>query len=212
MYQDSLKQDMTVKKRSFGAWICTACTLNCKRCVNYSQVYHAKNDHYFIKVDDYNSDIDAAMLLHDEIDCFSITGGEPLLHPQLIDIVRYTFEYYQSKFKTLRITSNGTIIPSKDLITALKEYTADKVEFLIDDYGELSTNAKEASDRLKAENISVIYKKYYGNSQYMDGWVDLGLPNYKRNRSGNKVKDVMAKDPTYRDTVEDLIKNVENMQ
>jgi hypothetical protein len=71
----------------------------------------------------------------DAIQIFRILGGEPFLYKDLKPIIQEALAC--SKVKTVEVVSNGTIIPSKEILETMKN---PKFKLQISDYGELSRN------------------------------------------------------------------------
>lgn len=67
----------------------------------------------------------SADVFFSKYDCvgeFVLIGGEPLLYKNLIEIVEYIGSKYGSKIILFSITTNGTIIPSDELIKICMRY------------------------------------------------------------------------------------------
>ncbi len=155
-------------KASIGVfWINTVCTLRCKKCITLTP-YH-KNPINFPKENIFR-DIDKFFEIYDWIDHFDIEGGESLLHPDLASIIDKAFNY-KDRFGRLHILTNGTLLPSQELINSCKSRN---VLFIIDDYGDLSCRKNELVEILSINNIQYRIDKYHGEDQYFDGWVDFG--------------------------------------
>ncbi len=67
-------------------------------------------------------DIDLYFRCVDYVFDMEIVGGESLLHTELAEILEYIGEKYNSKIGYLGIITNGTILPSQNIISILKEY------------------------------------------------------------------------------------------
>lgn len=163
-------------------WVNTICTLRCKKCITLTP-YH-QNPINFPKESIFR-DIDKFFEIYDWIDHFDIEGGESLLHPDLFQIIDKAFNY-KKHFKKLHILTNGTLLPSEQLIDSCKSR---EVLFIIDNYGDLSCKKNELIEILTANNIEYRIDKYYGKDQYFDGWVDFGDMQNK-NYSAEKKQDV----------------------
>ncbi|MFZ5968954.1 MAG: hypothetical protein ACOYVK_17500 [Bacillota bacterium] len=160
-------------KASIGVfWINTVCTLRCKRCITLTP-YH-KNPINYPKENIFN-DIDSFFEIYECIDHFDIEGGESLLHLDLPAIINKAFEYKHC-FKRLHILTNGTVVPSQQLIDSCKNR---EIFFIVDDYGDLSNKKAELVDILEKNNIEYRVDKYYGEDQYFNGWVDFGDMKHK---------------------------------
>ena len=158
-----------IRCKNFDYLITSKCTLNCKLCSNYIPYIpapiHTPKEIAF-------QEIKAFFEVWDYADRIELIGGEPLLHPNFYEILAECLKY-QSQFGKIRITTNATIIPKKevfDLICA----TDKRIEFLLDDYGPLSKNLDEI--RQICDDYAIPYRVdcYHGESQYANGWIYFG--------------------------------------
>lgn len=80
----------TIEIKSMDIRICDTCNLNCKACSTFSPLIQENN---FIDpaTHEQNMQILSQKL---PVACFHIIGGEPLLHPQLEDLLAITRKYY----------------------------------------------------------------------------------------------------------------------
>lgn len=140
-------------------FVTTYCNLKCKNCSNL--IPSMANKHH-VELTEIKKSVDTLL---SKIDCLyrvKIHGGEAFLHPQLCDIIDY-FDG-QSKIKSIRITTNGTLIPSDDV---LKRIANSKVVVQISDYAFCKNNATKLIDTLKKFKIRYVYLKD-------QEWVDMG--------------------------------------
>ena len=114
----------------------------------------------------------ALFQLVDRIGRFQVTGGEPLMHPELDDILRSCFAY-ESFFDELWLFSNCAVPFREDVIEALYPYK-DKVLIHCSDYGVRPDIAEKNISFLEEFGLRYKYLKYYGKGQYFDGWVNQG--------------------------------------
>jgi radical SAM protein with 4Fe4S-binding SPASM domain len=78
-------------------WLLTeACNLNCGYCIR------GKKNSLFIKLEDYVYCFQKNNFTDDQI---LLTGGEPMLHPQFIEILKFTL----NRAKCVAVNTNGTI-------------------------------------------------------------------------------------------------------
>ncbi len=93
------------------------CSLNCEYCDAEMLTYQnpINSDIDTIKESTHNLLSQLAW-----VTWFRVMGGEPFLHPQLGDILEFLSKYKQ--IRSLRVVTNGTIIPSKDLLDILKKH------------------------------------------------------------------------------------------
>lgn len=111
------------------------CTLNCRHCI--AQVPY-KTEYKRTSLQELKEAVTYQSSYLDGIGRFTISGGEPLLHPELYDMVQYlaTKEFIFS----ILILSNGSILlKEEDLISLDKE----KVYFTFTNYGVYSTKLEE---------------------------------------------------------------------
>jgi hypothetical protein len=101
-----------------------------------------------------------------------LTGGEPLLHKQLPDLIKYISDNYYDKFDNIVIITNGTIVP-RDNLDIYKR--TKKLSFIIDNYGNnISKKVNELEELLNSMGVHFSTRKYYGEDLYCNGWVDFG--------------------------------------
>jgi MoaA/NifB/PqqE/SkfB family radical SAM enzyme len=116
--------------------------------------------------------LDVVFKIFDKIGIFNIEGGEPLVRKDLHELITY-LQKYKNLIGEARFITNGTIIPSEELINACKLFN-EKVYFIVDDYGrEISPNAELISRMLTENGIRNEYRVQRGD-RYMGGWVDFG--------------------------------------
>lgn len=150
----------------------TICTLKCKNCITFTP-YHINPQHY--EVEHLCHEIDKFFEIYDEVEHFDLEGGETLLHPNLPTVIEKVLTY-KSRFKTLNILTNGTLIPNE---AVLKSCEGQPVLFIIDDYGRLSVNKESVIRKLKDYQIEHRVDVYHGEDQYYGGWIDFGNLQYK---------------------------------
>lgn len=126
--------------------------------------------------------------IYDYIEDITISGGEPLIHPNIIEIVNYSMKF-ESQFEHLRIFSNGTIVPSQKFMELFRHYN--KLSLVIDDYGsKISTKVNEIKELFDSENLPLRIINYSGNAQYSGGWIDFGSFEEFRNYSNSELETV----------------------
>ncbi|MDR0681977.1 MAG: radical SAM protein [Dysgonamonadaceae bacterium] len=160
------------------------CNLHCRLCA-VSAPYYEEPPHY--SFENLTGGVAEYFKAVDRIEKFTINGGEPLLHPQLPEIME-SFEPYMNKIGMLEIITNGSIAPTERLLKALQFST--KIDILIDDYGkELSKNVQKIIDAFKVYGIKYRHRKYYGDDAHCGGWVDL-LDLSKKQRSSSETEQI----------------------
>ena len=145
------------------------CTLKCKLCGAYSPYYSNPKPHWSLS--QLKLYTDKYFEIVDYVEKMTISGGEPLLHPDLGKLVEYLCTY-GDRIGLLEFITNGTMIPKTDVIYAMQKFG--KVKVIIDNYGpELSTEVPQIEKILDNYGIYYETRKYYGNNAYYDGWIDM---------------------------------------
>lgn len=143
------------------------CTFQCKNCNMFVPYYKSNVDY------DLDSLKQDAGLLFGRIDylcSFVLLGGEPLLNPELPEMIAYLGENYQKKLGTISVVTNGSILPDIRLIESLKRF---HVKVSISDYtGTIAYRKRldEVIDILKKEKIEYVVRKALR-------WCDFGFPS-----------------------------------
>lgn len=154
-----------------GIMTTTACTLKCRLCSIAAPILFAQGQR--IPFDRLVQTCDIYFRVVEHVRKFSLTGGEPLLVPQLAGLVDYLAQHYSHQFDALEIVTNGTIMPSQELLDALKKHK-DKVALLVDHYGDLSPLAEKIGAVLTKNGVPNQVRTYFGEKCHCGGWVDFG--------------------------------------
>ena len=142
----------------------TACNLTCRHCLNFNPF--AKN-FYVRGWDELVKDIDLFFSCVDHIMLFHISGGEPLLYKYTADLVEYIDKNYRNQIDTLRMVTNGTIVPQDTILSKLSQCG---VEITVDDYRDAVPQSQNCFDQL-INKLEKYHIKYYINKS--DSWIDL---------------------------------------
>lgn len=142
------------------------CNLNCYGCDNFSPI--AKP--WLIKVDNYCNQLEQlAKISNKEINEIRIMGGEPLLHPDILDIIRITRNIFNES--TITLLTNGILLHemNENFWLTLKEYNVqiwlsiydkNKVNYysLFDIFDRYKINHREShSSLLNNSNCSIFH-------------------------------------------------------
>lgn len=147
------------------------CTLKCKLCVA-DVVKYETSPHF--ELDFLTNIIDKAFDVVDYAERFQLSGGEPLMHKDIHEVVKKAVQY-KNKFGMLGIFSNGTIVPSDELIRVINENQKDvHFKFYLSHYGNYSNRINEIEKILIENGIDYEIKTYHGSNQHFDGWIDYG--------------------------------------
>ena len=140
-------------------FVTTKCSLQCRNCSNLIP-YIEKREH--IPFAEFKHDLDSLLSKIDRLYRLKIHGGEVFLHPELCEMIRYADR--QQKIKSIRIATNGSILPSEKVLKALAE---SKVVVQISDYPIFSERAEQTIKMFEVHGIK--YVRLYGQK-----WQDMG--------------------------------------
>jgi MoaA/NifB/PqqE/SkfB family radical SAM enzyme len=88
-----------------GVYAVEHCNLNCKCCTAFSPIAEKS----FLNIESYKNDMaKLAELTGNTLESFYITGGEPLLHPQILEIFTIAREYFPKT--DLSFMTNGLLL------------------------------------------------------------------------------------------------------
>ena len=151
------------------------CTLNCRYCALGIPFLHEKE---WIPAARLYGQIESLLSLYEKNNVYlnhlDLLGGEPLLYPELPELVRSLTDL-SGRFHELRILTNSTLLPSDALLDALDAFREKAPLLLIlADYGKLSRQLGELSKLLDFRGIRYRVDNYAGENQYYDGWVTYG--------------------------------------
>lgn len=138
----------------------TKCTLHCRKCANLMQYYRSPIE---FQPEQLKEDIRMLLELDISFDRVNLIGGEPFLYarlPELISLLQNS-----PKVKTIRIVTNGTIVPPQSFIEALK---SSKVILFVSNYISIGAKTNETYQILKkagvnAQVVSAPWLNYHHN-------------------------------------------------
>lgn len=140
------------------------CNLNCQYCF----VYVDRNDNpKDVIFEEFKENADLFFSKFDQAFSFHFAGGEALLSPLLPSFLHYLSDAYGDRIYDFFIVTNGTVIPSDEVIAGMK---ALKGHFLIDNYSRTVSfsKIKEMTEKMDANDI-----KY--NVVDIETWWDLDI-------------------------------------
>ena len=142
----------------------TRCNLNCRHCLNFNPF---AKEFYVREWEKLVADVDLFFKHVDHIMLFHISGGEPFLYKHTAQLIDYIDKNYKDKIETLRMVTNGTVVPTDETLEILSRCD---IEITVDDYREAipkySDNFQKLLAKLKQYGIS-----YYCNR--VESWIDL---------------------------------------
>ena len=95
------------------------CNLNCKSCMHFSPLAEKS----CIKISEFKNDVKKmAKITKGRVQTINILGGEPLLHPNILKLLKVARQYFQNS--EIRIVSNGLLVLSQkeDFWKTLNKY------------------------------------------------------------------------------------------
>lgn len=142
----------------------TICDLNCKSCLNFNP-YIKK--HIVDPVEQVKRDIDTFFSRIDLIYRFQLSGGEPFLYKDFVEIIQYIADHYMNQIIRLETITNGTIIPNEEICDVLSR---NHVTLYLDDYRAALPEGREiyaqVKEKLEQHNVKIIYN-------YVEKWMRL---------------------------------------
>ena len=140
------------------------CNLRCKCCLNFNNYI---KDPQNVPFETFKKHIDLVFQKFDYLYSLHLCGGEPLVVKDLSRFIRYIEENYKDRVFEFFIITNGTIIPSEEVIAATKALNG---RFLVDDYSATvaTTKVKEIQELLANHNVDCQINK-------VDRWFDLAI-------------------------------------
>ena len=145
------------------------CNLKCRLCGVLVPQYDYRPQ---MSAEEFEATLKSLFEVVDYVERLQITGGEPLLHPELDRFLKHCFEY-KDYFCELWLFSNSAVPIREGVLSVLREYR-EKVVVHCSDYGIRPDVSAQNLELLEQAGIPYRYLKYYGKDQYCDGWVDNG--------------------------------------
>lgn len=155
----------------------TRCTLRCKYC-SMRIPYIKENRDFSLasickSIDDYFRGVDY-------VETICLLGGEPLIYPYISEVIEYILNKYKNRFYSICIITNGTVMPSDELLSKLQ---GGNIVFLFSDYG----NVINIEKRIKI--IEMLNKKHIKNKLVTyQSWMDLFLMYEQNEIIENRIK------------------------
>jgi len=126
--------------------ILSKCSLNCKYCSTMMPFF--KEPAVFPK-EEILRDFWQLEKYVDRFDTVNLLGGEPLLHPDLPDIISEIA--LSSKVKKITVVTNGTLFPSEKLLSV---FAGKKIFVVVSNYFPLSGEINNILSQFRKDNIS----------------------------------------------------------
>ncbi len=164
------KKDYTIIPK-LNVIVTEKCNLRCKDCRALIPLVERPADEPIELV---KKEIDQILASVDKVVDVEPIGGEPLLYPDLAELLRYLCS--KDKIDNVWITTNGTVLPNADLTEALQH---EKVFIEMSNYGQIQQMARAIH---YFENHGIQFSAYSDQT-----WFDVGGTEC-RNRSLDALK------------------------
>ena len=144
------------------------CPLRCEKCIAYIPYF---KEYSHTPIDKLKSDADCLLNKVDYINKYKVLGGDGLVYPDLVEYIDYVCVKYGHKIGSVRIGTNGTIIPSESVLDICMKYD---VIMDVSDYkctiGERS-KLDQIIETCNKAGVKVDIKRTG------EQWLDMGFPN-----------------------------------
>ncbi len=149
------------------------CTLKCEKCAH--GCWNVSMDKEDLDLEEVKASADYYFSAYDFVEEFVLIGGEPFLYKHMAESIRYIGDHYRNRIIIFAITTNGTIIPTEEVIKACKKYD---VHIHISNYVKTIPAMKNRYEKL----CGVLEKNgiSYDLSNEDDQWVDYGFDSLVR--------------------------------
>ena len=164
--------DMTVSAK---------CNFKCKNC-NMFMPYYKTDVRYTLE--DLKDNVDQFFKVVDYVCYIGLIGGEPLLCSYISELIAYIKSRYSDKVGNFTIHTNGSILPSEQLVETIKEYD---VTVAISDYGEESP----CRDKMLYTIAFLQKHEIYPDVRASLEWRDVGFPQNPNDFSDEEMAEHM---------------------
>lgn len=165
--------------------VTTFCSLNCKNCSEWIPYLKEKKT---FSLESLKQNIDALFRNVDFVQRINVIGGEAMLHSELPDIIEH-FLKYRNNIGYLLFITNGTILPSEELLSVLRK-GRDQIRIVVDSYPTKKFAGKaEAVERVFRENgLNAVINR---NIQ----WYDVGTFGSRYATNENDIRETFGTCP-----------------
>lgn len=145
--------------------ITNRCTLRCRDCNMLMPHFKSPQNKSLQMI---KEDVDAFFQWVDHLDLFHLLGGEPFLHPHLLEIIEYIGKTYKNNIHQIELSSNGMVMPSVEVLKLCNRYS---VRIQLSDYSTIvGCKAKVEAFIAALEQQGIKYLRLN-----RDQWLDFGL-------------------------------------
>lgn len=162
------------------------CTLRCKKCAHACYAVDIASDD--MPLEEAYRSADCFFSKVDFISEFVLIGGEPLLYKELSKVIAYIGDKYRKQIGLFTITTNGTIIPSEEVIRACIKA---RVLFRISNYSKTIPKLKALHEKLKKCLSEYSIPFILGKADHE--WMDYGFEYVDRKATPEELITVFDK-------------------
>lgn len=145
----------------------TVCSLKCKHC-SALMPYQKNGRNYSLS--EMKDNVDLIFKWVDYMHILSFSGGDAMLNPNLIDIIKYTGEKYKGrKVQDFELYTNAIIMPSKEMLEVWKKYN------VIIRFTNYTKNVPQRQKIYEMINLLRENNLKYDYVQF-EKWLDMGYP------------------------------------
>ena len=164
---------MKISVDQLAVFVTSHCTLNCRLCQSCIPRFREVGISFDAQLSALTEQLKRFFesVLY-RVGSLQITGGEPLCWKPLPELLQH-LKPFSARFDTLRIITNGTLLPSQELLAAVAK-AGYPIEFYVDYYGALSSQHDALIDTLARSGIPYIDTQYTSREQHGGGWIDFG--------------------------------------
>lgn len=166
LYDTYVKNEIRIDR--IEIFLTSYCTLNCEKCISYIP-YFKKKTH--TSIERLKDDADILFSKVDYVEKLKVLGGEGLLYPNLIEYLDYVYENYKNKIGTIRIGTNGTILPNNEILEMCKR------NHVIMDISDYTSAVPELCKLEKVRDICLKNGIAVDVKRTGEQWLDMGFPS-----------------------------------
>ena len=156
------------------------CTLHCRKCAHACHRVSISADDMTLEMAKESADYFFSNV--DVVNEFVLIGGEPFLYADLEKLVDYIGNNYREKMLMFAITTNGTILPSDEMVKLCKKH---RVTVRVSDYSDTIPQLQPRYELLyhKLSGVEVIVWK----TQKENCWFDYGFEEMERGEDASLI-------------------------
>lgn len=165
------------------------CNLRCKMCSAFIPTLYELGNVPEYDMDELISSFRTYFELVESVRMISISGGEPMLHPRLAELLEFLLQY-EERFTKLEVFTNGTLTIPEPVLKVMAK--SKKMLLFVDHYGpEISKKVDEIKELCEKYDVRYTVRIYYGEDMHMGGWFDKSF--LKEKLSEEKAKEHFSK-------------------